>query len=276
MSHRPDQLTDDAITRFLRTHSADAEPGLLDEIMLAVEATPQDRRWLGLRPILLPRRTLLVVAIALLLATMGAIAIGSRLLQPDPTVERMTVIRDVIAAVNNRDVRPLRAAFAADGIIDYPAIDARAGREGDLIPTNDFLHEDAEIWMARVDEWGLEAMPGSCRAQSGSTITCAVVTGWHVLQLEIGEEWTFEFAGDRVTRLQMIRVDPDPANRVLPLGLVDLKRWEAWLRETHAEQADRLLPTGPDPFGHWYFRFGLGARPDEIEASIREYVASHA
>ena len=72
----------------------------------------------------------------------------------------------------------------------------------------------------------------------------------------------------------MARVDPDPSNRVLPLGLGDLERWEAWLRETHPEQADRLLPTGPDLFGHYYFRFGLDASPAEIGASIEEYLES--
>lgn len=82
MSNTPDHLTDAAITRFLRTRSADPELGLLDDILRTVGATPQDRPWFGLRPVLLPRRTLLMVAIALLIATMGAIAVGSRFLQP--------------------------------------------------------------------------------------------------------------------------------------------------------------------------------------------------
>ena len=72
MTERPDHLTDDAITQFLRMRSADPELGLLDDIVRTVGSTPQDRPWLGLRPILLPRRTLLIVAMALLLATMGA------------------------------------------------------------------------------------------------------------------------------------------------------------------------------------------------------------
>jgi len=84
MSERTDPLTDDAIAQFLRMRSADPELGLLDDIVRTVGATPQDRPWLGLRSILLPRRTLLIVASALLLATMGAIAVGSRFLQPDP------------------------------------------------------------------------------------------------------------------------------------------------------------------------------------------------
>ena len=83
MSNSPDRLTDDAITQFLRTRSADPEFGLLDDIVRTVVATPQDRPWLGLRPIQVPRRTLLMVAIALLLATMGAIGVGSLLLRPN-------------------------------------------------------------------------------------------------------------------------------------------------------------------------------------------------
>ena len=86
MSERTDHLTDDTITLFLRTRSTDAQPSLLDDIVRTVGATPQDRPWLGLRPILLPRRTVLIVAMALLLVTMGAIAVGSRFLQPDLSV----------------------------------------------------------------------------------------------------------------------------------------------------------------------------------------------
>ena len=84
MSERTDQLTEDAITQLLRTRSVDADLGLLDDIVRAVGAAPQDRPWLGLRPIRLTGRTLLIVAAALLLATMGAIGVGSQLLLPDP------------------------------------------------------------------------------------------------------------------------------------------------------------------------------------------------
>ena len=83
MSERTDQVTDDAIAQFLRTRTADAEPGLLDDIVRAVAATPQDRPWLGLRPVRPTGRTLLIAA-ALLLATIGAIAVASGLLLPKP------------------------------------------------------------------------------------------------------------------------------------------------------------------------------------------------
>lgn len=274
MTTRPDHLTDDAITQFVRTRSADPEPGLLDDIVRTVGATPQARPWLGLRPIQVPRRTLLIVAIALLLATIGAIAVGSRLLRPDLPAGQMTVISQVIDAVNTRDVASLTSALAEDGVVEFPEVDARAGREGEVFMSDWAMNLEhfPEGWIGNLDTWAMAAERGSCRTRSESSVSCAVVTRWHVLQVEIGEEWTFDFDGTRVTRLRMARVDPDPPNRVLPLGLGDLDRWEAWLSETHPEQADDLLPTGPDFFGHFYFRFGLDASPDEIGASIREYV----
>jgi hypothetical protein len=274
MNTRPDHLTDDAIAQFLQMRSADPEPGLLDDIVRTVGATPQDRPWLGLRPIQLPRRTFLMVAIALLLATMVAIAVGSRLLRPDLPAEQMTVISQIIDAVNSRDVASLTSALAEDGVLEFPQVDARAGQEGEVFMSDWTMNVEQfpDVWIGNLDTWGMAAERGSCHTRSESTISCAVVTRWHVLQVEIGEEWTFDFDGTRVARLRMARVDLDPPNRVLPLGLGDIDRWGAWLRGTHPEQADRLLPTGPDLIGHFYFRFGLDASPDEIAASIREYV----
>ena len=274
MIHRSDHLTDDAIAQFLRIRSASPEAGLLEDVMRSVEATPQDRPWLGLRPAPLPRRTLLVVAIALLLAAMGAIAVGSRLTQPDVPPIQLTLIDQVMDAVNGRDVAALRSAFVADGTLEFPQVGSSAGREGEVFmsPWSLDVEHFPEAWIGNLDKWGMEAELGSCRGQLESTMTCAVITRWHVLQVEIGEEWTFEFEGDRVRHLQMARVDPDPSDRVLPLGLPDLDRWAEWLRATHPTEADRLLPTGPDLFGHFYFRFGLDASPEEIGRSIREYL----
>ena len=84
MSNQPYRLSDDLIAQALRMRSAGPDPGLLDEILRAVEATPQPRPWLRLRPPLLSRRAVLIVAVALLLATAGALAIGARLLLPEP------------------------------------------------------------------------------------------------------------------------------------------------------------------------------------------------
>ncbi len=84
MSERSEQLTDDAISQLLRTRSVDPELGLLDDIVRTVGATPQDRPWLGLRPMQLPGRAILIATVVLLVATIGAIAVGSGLLLPKP------------------------------------------------------------------------------------------------------------------------------------------------------------------------------------------------
>jgi hypothetical protein len=219
----------------------------------------------------------LAMAVLLAIALLGAVAaVGALLREPDPVAARVAVVEQVIDAVNARDLGSLRSSLTADAILEFPSVDARGGREGEVHMSdwNLDLENFPEAWMAALGKWGMEASLSSCRTERESTVSCAVTTRWQVLQVEIGEEWTFDFDGPRVSRLQMVRVDPDPSNRALPLGLVDLQAWEAWLREIHPEQAGRLLPTGPDLFGHFYFRFGLDASTDEIGASIREYLAS--
>jgi hypothetical protein len=219
----------------------------------------------------------LVMALLLAIALLGAVAgVGALLRELDPVPARVAVVEQVIDAVNARDLGSLRSSFTADGILEFPSVDARAGREGEVYMSDWDMDVEGfpEAWMWALGKWAMEARLSSCRTERESTVSCAVTTRWQVLQVEIGEEWTFDFDGPRVSRLEMVRVDHDPPNRALPLGLVDLQAWEAWLKETHPEQAGRLLPTGPDPFGHFYFRFGLDASPNEIGASIDEYLES--
>jgi hypothetical protein len=279
MSDNPYRLTDDLVTQALRARSADPDLALLEDIVRTAAATPQLRRWPGLGSTSLSRPAVLVIALALLLATAGALAVGSGLLPPDPVpAEQLTVAGQIIEAANTRDPESLRSLMAEDGVLEFPWVDARAGREGEVYMSEYAMAVEKfpEAWVGNLDRWGMEAHLGSCQAVAESTITCAVTTRWHTLQIEIGEDWTFEFDGARVSRLEMLRVDPDPPNRLLPLGLVDLPTWEAWLRETHPSQADSLLPSGPDFFGWMYFRFGLDASPDEIGASIDEYLAARS
>jgi hypothetical protein len=252
-----------------------------DAAEIARDAVTADgRRWrLGtlVWPSGRPALRWLVVAGLLAIALLGAIAgVGALLREQHQVPSRLAVIEQAIDAVNDRDLETLRSSFTADGTLEFPAVDARSGREGNVDMTDRSLNDAnfPEAWVGALDKWGLEARINSCRVASESTISCAVRTRWHVLQVEIGEDWTFDFDEARVRRLVMARFDGYPPNRVLPLGLGDLERWEAWLRQTHAEQADRLLPTGPDEFGHFYFRFGPDASPEEIGASIREYLES--
>ncbi len=277
--NHPYRLADDLVTQALRARSADPDLALLDDIVRTAATTPQLRRWPGLGSTSLPRRAVLVIALLLLLAAAGALAIGSGLLPPDPVpAEQLTVAGQIIEAANTRDPESLRSLMAEDGVLEFPWVDARAGREGEVYMDEYAMAVESfpEAWVGNLDRWSMEAHLGSCQAVAESTITCAVATRWHTLQIEIGEAWTFEFDGRRVTRLHMLRVDPDPPDRLLPMGLTDLPHWEAWLRETHPSQADRLLPSGPDEFGWMYFRFALDASPDEIGASIDEYLAARS
>lgn len=215
----------------------------------------------------------LLALVALLAATaLAAFFVGSWL---GPRNSQLAVAGQVIEAVNARDLESLRSLLAADGVLEFPSVDARAGRESEVY-TSDWemsVENFPEAWVGTLDRWGMEAQLGPCRDVVISTISCAVVTRWRTFQLEIGEAWTFEFdSRGRVTRLEMLRVDSDPPDRLLPLGLADLSTWEAWLRETHPVQAARLLPSGEDLFGHFYFRFGLDASPEEIGDSISEYL----
>jgi hypothetical protein len=273
MSNRPDPLTDDVITHFLQTRSADPDVGLLDDIVRTVGATPQDRPWLGLRPIQLPPRTLLLVAIGLLLATMGAIAVGTRLLPPDPVpAPHWPAVRQVIDALNSRDIATLRSTFTTDAIVVLPHLSSDGLQEVAAsefsVSTDGFLR----AWMYPIDAWEMEADLGSCREEPESTFRCDVTTRWQVLQVEIGEEWTFDFDARELTRLQMTRVDSNLTNRTLPLGYTDLYSWEAWLEEIHPKEAARLL-SGHALIWHFYFRY-QHSEAEAIGASIREYLDS--
>jgi hypothetical protein len=214
---------------------------------------------------------LLVLVALLAAAALAAFVVGSWVA---PLNSSQAVAGHVIEAINARDLGSMRSLLAKDGVLEFPSVDARAGREGNVYlgEWEMTVENFPQAWMGTLDKWGMEAHLGSCRGVAESTISCAVVTRWHTLQMEIGEAWTFEFDGGRVTRLEMLRVDQDPPDRLLPLGLADLSAWEAWLRETHPEQADRLLPSGPDLFGHMYFRLSLDASEAEIGDSISEFL----
>lgn len=218
------------------------------------------------------RGSLALLALVALLAaaTLAAFVVGSWLAPRD---SQLAVAGQVIEALNARNVESVRSLLAEDGVVEFPWVQGYKGREGEVYMGDWEMTVESfpEAWIENLDRWGMEAHLGPCRGVAASTISCAVVTRWHMLHMEIGEAWTFEFDGGRVTRLEMLRVDPDPPDRVLPLGLADLSTWEAWLRQTHPEQVDRLLPSGPDMFGHMYFRFGSESEA-EIGDSISEYL----
>ncbi|MEX0629802.1 MAG: hypothetical protein WEE67_05110 [Chloroflexota bacterium] len=204
MTNRPDHLSDDVITQFLRTRSADPDLGLLDDIVRTVGATPQDRPWLGVRQILFPRRALLMVAIALLLATMGAIGVGSLLLRPDLPVVPLPTTPDAWERVlieTPSGTGNIVASLAASphGLL---AVVTTTGTPGDG-PTRLVVSTDGRNWtlvpegqhptLSETDSFGLPSVVGTDRG---------------FLLLQLNEVWMSE-DGYNWQRLASSAEDPD-------------------------------------------------------------------
>lgn len=273
-THPP--LTDERLDRLVRHALADRAEDVLSRAVSADQMTERIAMRPGFgtaRPLAwrnAPAGLTLLIVIGLLLAGMvAALVIGSW--PRVPTTWERAVIGQVVDAVNSRDVASLRSSFAAGANVVLPHIRSDGLQEDPAsdweVSTQDFV----EAWMYTIDTWDMEADLRSCQAEAESTFRCDVTTRWHVLQVEIGEEWTFEFDGPQVTRLEMARVQPSPTNRTLPLGYDDLASWESWLEETHPEQAARL--SGDDLIWPFYFRYSRDD-PEAIGASIQEYLES--
>jgi Tol biopolymer transport system component len=84
MSAPRHRLTDEMIERALRGRTAAPDDALLGDILRSIETLPQ-RHAAGGSPIPIQRRTIVLLAAALLLALLaGAIAVGSGILRPQP------------------------------------------------------------------------------------------------------------------------------------------------------------------------------------------------
>lgn len=154
-------------------------------------------------------------------------------------------------------------------------------------------------------------VPGESFDQS---VACEVAVRWPKLSLEIVEGWGFELRGDEVTWWgtsadpeDLGQLDLDPSDRSLPLGYADIEAWESWLEANDPEHAsiwlnprnteEAIVDAIGDPElaervaplltpaqnswlidGHEFMPFGLipydPTFADEIQASIREYLAS--
>lgn len=273
------RLTDDHLDRLVRNALADRAE---DVVSMAVSADQMTER-IAMRPGFGTARPLawrnapagltLLIVIGLLLAGMvAALVIGSG---PRPPITgEPAAIGQVVDAINSRDVAALRSSFAAGATVGLPHIRSDGLQESAASDSDWGMSKElgfAEAWMIHLDAWDMEAELRSCQAEAESTFRCDVTTRWRVLQVEIGEEWTFEFHGPRVTRLEMARVEPSPTNRTLPLGYHDLASWESWLEETHPELAARL--SGNEWIWPFYFRY----HPENAEAigvAIQEYLES--
>jgi hypothetical protein len=272
-------LTDERLDRLVRHALADRAE---DVLSMAVSADQMPER-LAVRPGFGTARplawrnapaglTLLIVIGLLLAGLVAALVIGSG---PRPPITgELAAIGQVVDAVNSRDVAALRSSFAAGATVGLPQIRSDGLQESAASDSDWGMSKELgflESWMGTIAAWDMEAALRSCQAEAESTFRCDVSTLWHVMQVEIGEEWTFEFDGPDVTRLEMARVEPSPANRTLPLGYDDLASWESWLEGTHPELAARL--SGNEMIWPFYFRYHP-ADAEAIGVAIREYLES--
>jgi hypothetical protein len=194
--------------------------------------------------------------------------------------EQMAIIRQVVDSVRDRDEAALASFFTDDGTFS-PYVKWGTPPLAEVIPT----------WMENAEAWGLDAVIRSCKPHTGSRIECDVRTRWHTLQMEMAERWTFSFEGRHLESLVMTRSNPDPTDRLLPLGYSDLDSWESWLKETHPVKAAALglLPDEEErrsddredcpqvPDCSYLFAMLLRYDPtqaEEIGASIQEYLDS--
>jgi hypothetical protein len=271
MSDHPYRLTDDQVADLLRARTADPDLSLLDEILRSAAATPQTRPFLE-RPAWLSSPKVIVAIIGLLVALAASIAVGARLIAPEPDpLNRLPVARELVGAINARDADAVRSLLASDATVVLMQIQSDGERES---PDSDWsvtVPDFVGAWLGAADAWGLEAEVVSCRAASASVVECEMVARWHTIQVEGLELWTFGFDGPEVVRLETARLDREPETRTLPLSHRDLQSWDAWLSETHPTEAGRLA--GDQLFWNFYFRYHL-SEADFVHRLIGEYLES--
>jgi len=174
---------------------------------------------------------------------------------------QMEAIRQTVAAANSQHEENLRRLFAEDAEVN-------PGVWGSISVTTP---NSVNAWFFNLDAWGFEGELVECRPV-GAGVDCEVRARWHTLSAESVEEWSFVFDGDVIRTLTITRVDPNPSDRVLPLGMSDLDDWENWLESTDPATARRLIPDAATlrlivPFLRYDATFA-----DEIGESIKKYM----
>jgi len=155
MTIRETGLTDELLASVIRARGSDPDETILDDILVAVAATPQERPWL---PSWQPSLRLAMLAAALILAAAGAIAIGSGWLKLDPILgqyrngEIVAVRRGSLVAIGPGDVGERTLDFCS-GNCSLPS----SSRDGSLLA---FARSDSVI--VRELDTGFERTVGSC------------------------------------------------------------------------------------------------------------------
>jgi hypothetical protein len=170
---------------------------------------------------------------------------------PDRDIrDQTTVIDRLVDAIEARDTDAFVAVFTP-GAAFNPRGDFREGISvfGNTQPIAQAAL--VEAWMAINHGWGFIAEVIGCHPDTDTrgsyaddtdwVILCEVTSRWHALSLEITEQWTFEFQGNRLTWWGPGPLDLNPTGRSLPVGYDGLEAWEAWLATNHPENAARYL-----------------------------------
>lgn len=249
----------------------DAPDDILDELVRAVQTTPQRKRspWAsitGVSPVVQLGTAAAVIALVATIAIgMWSVRnIGTEAPAPPIPAGRtpaaqMATVRALVAAVNDRDADAFIGAFTAEG-----AFDPRGsfGMSSSVFANSQPI-ADAHLvraWMTIPEAWGLEVELRACDLDTESRpyydradfiVRCEVATRWHALSLEVREAWKFEFLGSRVNWWDYGLLDVNPADRALPLGFDGLLEWEAWLEATQPESAARWLNPRAAPPDDW-------------------------
>lgn len=218
------------------------------------------------------RRSRAIRLVAVPVAAVGFLVLGFILIGNDvPTAAevspiQMQTVRQTVAAASSGDEESLRRLFAEDAMI------SPVEQWGSIaVAEPDFLR----AWMGNLEAWGFEGDLTQCRS-TGAGVECVLRARWHTLSAEAVEEWNFVFNGDLIQTLTITRVDLDPGDRILPLGLGELDAWEDWLQMSDPATADRLIP---DIETSRLFALFLGYDSDladEIGESIQTYLSQRS
>lgn len=261
---RLDRLIGQALAARAEEVWADAEPTHVFQDRLGARRAGQSG-W-AIAPRLL---RLAVVGLALIGLILGLVLAAGQPRSPD---HQLFVVEQLVDAANRRDSTALSVLLRAEGaVLEHPKVRFLGAAPAVYMSDPEIVGGDAAWWLGALDKWGFEGVLEHCTVEVD--IVCDVRTRWHVVQVEIGEQWVLRLDGDRISYLGMFRVNLSPPDRTMPLVVDDLDDWAVWVREAHPEEAVHLVPDpGGDLFPQPYFLFALDATPAEIGASIREYL----
>lgn len=271
---------DRAVAQWLDDGSDATPPEVINAVLLAARSTPQERTirlpW-RTSPVTLYVRIAAAIAIVSVVGLAAFYALGSGpnlgtdptpsptvlttpppslaaippRLGPDPvSAERMTVVRQHVAAINARDANAFIDTFVPEAVFE-PGGDFAASSSlfGNSLPLADASL--VEAWMAINRAWGFEAEIVACNQDPDAPIrygygagqgdpmvvNCEVATRWHSLSTEITQRWTYEFHGRGPGHWKSELLDLNPRARELAMGYDGLEAWEAWLVATDPASA---------------------------------------